>query len=217
MQFIANAYGLRYTEPMLRTLMALCLVAACDGADPGETGEDGHDDDGHDHGETELITAVTVTFTAGGDTITATFSDPDGDGGMSGTADPLTLAADTEYTVAVSFLNAFEDPAEDVTEEIRAEAEDHLVLFESDALTYTYGDVESDYGDNAEGDDLPVGLAGTAMTAGAATGELRVVLRHLPPVNDMPQKVAGLPEMFAAGDPLPGDADADVTFPVEVQ
>lgn len=224
---------------MVETLRQLALalflattLAACAEDGGGDGGNDTGDDDGHDHDhETEQITRVTLTFVddATGNEVTASFSDPDGDGGVSGSSEPITLAAETTYRLTIAFVNGLEEPEEDITEEVSDEAEDHLVLLYGDAvagpatgvmdgaLVHIYADVESDYGAN-EGDDLPVGLTNTITTGAAgSTGVLSVMLRHLPPVNDQAVKVAGLPESFAAGDALPGDVDADVDFDVTVQ
>lgn len=200
--------------------------------DDHDDGHDDHDHDDHDHGnESEVITTVTLTFTpaGGGAPVTASFRDPDGDGSMSGTSDPLTLVAGTEYTLAVSFLDETVNPPEDITEEIEEEAEEHQVFVYGSAvvgpatsndpsaiLLHAYADVESDYGPNA-GADLPVGLANTIGAQAAGMGELRVMLRHLPLLNGNEQKVAGLAESLARGEPLPGDVDADVRFDVTVQ
>ena len=186
----------------------------------------GHDTDGG-HNEEELITTVTLTFTAEGqDPITVSFDDPDGPGGASGTADDIALAADTTYAVEVGFFNALEN--EDISTEIAAEAEEHQILVYGDSvtgpasmgdslLTHAYDDVESDYTENTVGDDLPVGLANTITTGAAGSGELHVMLRHLPPLNDEPQKTADLASMFAAGESVAGGVDADVHFDVTVE
>ncbi|MEM6991682.1 MAG: hypothetical protein AAF721_14340 [Myxococcota bacterium] len=220
----------------------LCLFSvACDndeedGDSAADTGHDDHDDHGtdddhghdedhgdetgHDHNEAEVITRVELTFTpdGGGDAIVAAFSDPDGDGGMSGTSDPIALAANTTYSVTVTFANELEDPAEDITGEIEEEAEEHQVFFAGDAvgglLTHTYADMESTYGGNSVGDDLPVGLSNTIAAADAGTGSLMVQLQHLPEVNGDPVKVAGLADMFPS---LPGEPDASVSFDVTVE
>lgn len=190
----------------------------------------GHDDDGDDHDdENEVISRVELTFTptGGGAPLVFAFNDPDGDGGVSGTADRVELAAGVEYDLAVRFINSIADPLEDITEEIQAEAEDHLVFVTGDVAgpassaspalaTHAYADRESDYGDNAVGDDLPVGLANTITGGAAGTGQLRVILRHLPPLNDQPQKTADLPADLAAGRDLPGSVDADITFELVV-
>ena len=72
-----------------------------DGA-PSIHGAGADHDDGHDdHGETEVLSTVELTFTpeGGGEPLVAKFEDPDGDGGVSGTADSITLAASTTYSL----------------------------------------------------------------------------------------------------------------------
>lgn len=206
----------------LSSLMLIALWAAACASDAGD------DDHGHDH-ETEVITTITVTFTpaSGGAAVSASFRDADGDGGMSGTTDPLVLAPTTAYTMTVSLLNELENPAEDITEEIREEALDHQFFFLGSAvsgpatgtlpeaiLEHAYTDTESDYVGSG---DLPVGITNAMTTRAAGTGELRLVLRHLPELNGERQKVAGLAEDLAAGEALPGDVDVDVTYDVTVQ
>lgn len=205
----------------LALLASLLVVAAC-----GDT----VGDQDHDH-DSEIISTVELTFTpaSGGDAVVAAFMDPDGDGGMSGSADPLALALDTTYTLEIRFLNELADPTVDITEEIEDEAEDHLILISGDGVdgpasnagaalvTHAYADLESDYGSNDVGDDLPVGLVNEIVTGtSAGDGELRVMLRHLPQLNETAQKDAGLPEAFADGDALPGDVDVDVVFDLGV-
>jgi hypothetical protein len=202
----------------LLSSFGLVLGSGCDADDHDH---DHHDETGdHDH-ETEVISTVELTFTpeGGGDAVVAKFEDPDGDGGVSGTSDPITLAAGTTYSLAIRFLNELEDPAEDITEEIKAEAEEHLVFVDGGGLvTHAYADMESDYGDNAVGDDLPVGVANTITTDAAGTdASFRVVLRHLPEFNGAAQKTADLPQAFADGETLPGDVDADVSFELTVE
>ena len=84
-------------------------------------------------------------------------------------------------------------------------------------LTHTYADMESTYGANAVGDDLPVGLANQIVTGSAGAGDLQLMLRHLPDLDGEPVKVPGLAEDFAAGEALPGDVDVDVSFEVTVE
>jgi hypothetical protein len=200
----------------VRPVVLTCLLAAaCD----GPAGSGGGDTDGGG-AQSEQITRVELTLSpdTGGTPVVAAFSDPDGDGGASGTSDPITLSADTTYALSVTFANELADPAEDVTAEIEAEAEEHQIFFYGDAvdglLTHAYADMESSYGSNDVGDDLPVGLANTITTAAAGTGTLRVRLQHMPPVNDTPVKEAGLADAFPS---LPGEPDADVSFDVTVQ
>ena len=212
---------MRRTAPLCLLGLAMA-VPACDSED---------DDHGDEHGESEVISRVTLTFTpdGGGDAVVASFDDPDGDGGMSGSSDAITLAAGTSYTMTVEFVNALEDPAEDITEEIREEAEEHMVLVYGDAVTgpagvgsnvlvsHAYADVESDYGMNAVGDDLPVGLANTMTATNAGTAEFRVMLRHLPELNGEAQKTGDLVDTFASGGATAGEVDVAVDFELTVQ
>jgi hypothetical protein len=213
----------------LASLLSLVVgLSACAGDDDHD--DHGHDDhDDHDH-ENEIISTVELTFTpdGGGTPLVFEFDDPDGDGGMSGVAETIELAAGTDYTLGIRFVNGLEDPPEDLTGEIEEEAEEHIILFGGDVsgpssstspalLVHAYADVESDYGPNAVGEDLPVGLRNTITADSAGTGEFRVVLRHLPDVNDVPQKSADLPELFANGEALPGSVDVDVKFELVVQ
>jgi hypothetical protein len=200
--------------------LALVLLAACADEPGGSTPE-----------TPETITRVALTFTpdGGGASVTAAFSDPDGDGGVSATADPITLATSTTYALTIAFLDELFEPPTDITDEIEAESEEHLILLYGDAvagpattsssalLVHAYADAESDYGPQAVGEDLPVGLANTITTATAGTGVLSVMLRHLPQLGGQPQKTADLPERFAAGEAIVGDVDADVDFDVTVQ
>lgn len=226
----------------LALVAGLALVPGCDSS----SGEEDHGDEechaeeesgdhGHSHGEcgeeTEVISRVVLTFTpdGGGTPVVAQFDDPDGDGGMSGVSDPITLAAGTTYTLGIEFFNGLETPAEDITAEVRAEAEEHLILIYGDGVmgpastsaaalvTHSYADLESDYGMNAVGDDLVVGLSNTIVADAAGEAKLSVMLRHLPELNGAEQKGASLPADFAGGGALPGDVDVDVSFDLTVQ
>ncbi len=161
-------------------------------------------------GEQEVITTLTINLT-GPSNVTATAKDEDGTGTLD-SIDDITLMPGT-YTAEVIILNETVDPAEDVTEEIKEEAEEHLIFYSGSAigsaLTVTITDKETDYGMNAVGDDLAVGLRST-WTATAGMGMLTVQLQHLPPVNEMPQKTA----TTTMND---GDVDISAGFAVTVQ
>ncbi|MCA9684670.1 MAG: hypothetical protein KC457_20965 [Myxococcales bacterium] len=169
--------------------------------------------------ESEIISRVELHFTpvGGGETLSFAFSDPDGDGGVSGEAQRIELGADTDYRLELRLYNDLVTPAVDIGEEIADEAEEHMFLFATDLGNYSYDDLESDYGADAIGDDLPVGLVHTVAADVAGAGNFRVVLRHLPELNGTPQKAADLPQLFADGDALPGDVDVDVVFELVVQ
>jgi hypothetical protein len=221
--------SLLLTRPALVVLM-LCATAC---ASNPEGDDDEHESEGDDHGhgneEGEVITTITVSFAPmnGGAAISASFRDADGDGGMSGTTEPLALASGATYTMTVSLLNELDNPPEDITAEVREEALDHQFFFYGSAvsgpaavgvpdaiLEHMYGDIESDYVGTG---DLPVGLTNMVTARSAGTGELRLMLRHLPELNGQRQKVPGLAEDLAAGEALPGEVDVDITYDVTVQ
>jgi len=156
-----------------------------------------------DENEEELITTViyTLTNTANNsDIVTLTFTDLDGEGGASGTYDisgPLTASA--TYSGDIQFLNATENPAEDITEEVEEEGEEHEVFYTNTAgLTITKTDTD--------GNGNPLGLMTTVNTGTASNGTLTVILRHEPTKpNDGTATGAG------------GSTDAQVNYSISVQ
>ena len=136
--------------------------------------------------ENELITTVTLRLTPAGTsaTQTVTYQDRDGAGGTAPTRfDALTLTANTSYSMTIEVLDESKTPAANITNDIRAEQDDHLFVYTADPaalLTYTYGDRDSR--------NFPVGLVGTVRTGAAGTGKLNVRLLHQPPVNGVAVK-----------------------------
>ena len=155
--------------------------------------------------EEEVITTVTTTLVGGGQTITLTSRDLDGDGPN---APVITvsgnLTAGTTYTGSTTFLNELESPAEDITVEVEEEGADHQVFYQlpSSIGTVTYTDTDAN--------GRPIGLNFTlvAGTSGS-TGTLTVTLRHLP--NKTASGVSG-GDITNAG----GNTDAAVSFSVAV-
>ena len=161
--------------------------------------DDDDDHSGDDHSEEELITTVTYTLT-GPNTIVMTFTDLDGEGGAAPTITVSgDLVANSTYTGSLVLLNETESPAEDITAEISAEADEHEFFFTNTlGLTITKTDVDS--GNN------PLGLSTTIDTGSAGTGSLTVVLKHEP-------KKPNNGTVADAG----GNTDVEVTFDVTVQ
>ncbi len=223
----------RASSPWLALLglagaLALGGCAGDDGGDGGSGGDDGI--------ESEIITTVRLTFTpaGGGPPVVAAFTDPDGDGGVSGSADAFTLIDGETYALAIEFLDELQEPAVDITAEVAEEAEEHQVFISGNAVVgpatfvslggiveHAYADSESTYGPNATGEDLPVGLANTITTLKAGDPDFDydfwVTLRHMPELNGQPQKTADLADALRRSDPLPGDVDAFVQFQIVVQ
>jgi len=220
-----SLFRLGSTASLVSCLAAVFAVGGCDGTETG-------DDHGHEHNDSEVLTTVTLTFTPQdqGDVVVAAFSDPDGDGGVSGSAEPITLLAGTTYDLRIVFTNDLEQPPGDITAEIEDEAEEHQIFIAGEGVggpassddaavlvSHGYADQESSYGADTVGDDLPVGLASIITATTAGTGTLTVRLQHLPELNGTPQKVAGLAERLGMGEALPGDTDAAVEFELTVQ
>ena len=215
--------------------VSLTLFTGCgDSDDPGDN--DDTEEEGEEENEEEVITTLTLTFTPedGGEEVVVEFNDEDGDGPDEPTIDDITLAADTTYSVEVEFTNGLENPPEDITEEVADEAEEHQVFIfgesvtgpasdvdEEDALVmHSYADSESDYGPNAEGDDLAVGLVNTVTTVDTGNGgEFTVVLRHLPPESGEAVKEEDLADDVASDgiNSIAGDTDVEATFVLNVE
>lgn len=126
--------------------------------------------------EEETITTMTVTLVpAAGETVTLTSRDLDGDGPN---APEITisgpLAGNTAYAGTILLLNETETPAENVTEEVAEEDDEHQFFFQT---TGSIGSVI--YGDT-DGNGNPVGILFTLNTDTAGSASLTVTLRHEP-------------------------------------
>lgn len=190
--------------PALAAFLVLTL-ASCDSNEPDPI-------DGG--GEAEVITLVRLTLTPqGGEAFTAdaTFDEA----GVLVEAETLNLQAGTTYDVAIDLQNTTVTPPESITAEIRDEdPEAHRFFYvpEGDAAgRLTVSNLDND----PNGD--PLGLTFDLAVSGvdAATGALRVKLRHyeddatLP--DDKQNDTATAPE-------VPGvvENDVDFTFPVNI-
>lgn len=208
-----NSIVRRALRPTLALPVTLFL-AACGGDVENPAGTN----------EQEVITTVTLTFTpnGGGDAVTAAWDDPDGDGGAAPAIDAVTLTASTTYALTVTFTNKLASPAEDITEEVEAEGDEHQLFFTGTAVNgpaaVNAGAVLEHAYDDVDAEGLPVGLANTVTTR-SGSGKLTVTLRHLPPVSESPVKTAQLAANAAQDGlgALPGDSDASVTFDVTVR
>ena len=160
---------------------------------------DDHDDD-HDH-EEELITTITYTLTNGNDVVTLKFTDIDGEGGNPGTyavSGPLT--ASTTYTGAIKLENETENPADNITTEVAAEADEHEFFYTTTVAGTTIAKTDMD------GNGNPLGITTTVTTGAAGTGTLSVILKHEPTKpNSGTATSAG------------GSTDVEITFNITVQ
>jgi hypothetical protein len=155
--------------------------------------------------EEELITTVKVTLTNGSNSIVLQSKDLDGDGPNAPVVTVVgNLIANTTYVGSIQFLNESVNPADNITEEILAEDEDHQIFYQlsSGLGTITYTDNDSN--------NKPVGLGFTYQTNAVGTGNLVVTLRHLPS-KSAPGVASG--NISNAG----GSTDAEVTLPITIQ
>ena len=178
------------------TLLLLVVLAfsACEKDDPEIPNEE------------ELITTLNYVLSpvGGGSAITLSFQDLDGDGGNAPTITGGTLNANQNYTGTLELLNEAESPAEDITQEIQEEDEEHQFFFQTDIsdLQISYGDMDSN--------GQPIGLTTTLTTGGSATGEITIILRHEP---DKSASGVSNGDITNAG----GETDIEVVFPIRVQ
>lgn len=175
-------------------LVVLTIVfASCKNNDPEPVNEE------------EVITTVIVTLTpTAGTPVTLTYRDLDGDGPNAPVITGGTLVAGTTYTGAIQVLNETETPAEDITEEIEEEDDEHQFFF-----SFTNGVATTAYTD-LDGNNNPIGLAFTLTAGAAGQGDFTVILLHEP--DKTAPGVAG-GEPTNAG----GETDVEATFPITVQ
>ncbi len=193
----------------------LLLLLLCVGIMVGCSDDDGGDMDGDDE-EEEVINEVVLTFTpeGGGDAITATWFDSDGEGTTPPTIDAINLVEGQEYELTLELANTLGTEVEDVTAEILAEDDEHMFFFAftNDIFSDPAGDGNEDsraddvnYNDQDE-NGLPVGLS-TQWTAGGhtdAAGVFTVILKHQPG------------EKSADSDIDNGGTDIDIDFPINI-
>jgi hypothetical protein len=178
----------------------------------------------HGHDENEVITTVVLTFTpaGGGAALEFTWADPEDDG--SPVIDDVTLSDAADYDLTIQFINELASPSEDITEEVADESDEHQVFVlgsavQGPATGDSAGAVITHSYDDTDGNGDPIGLANSVETIMPGSGDLQIVLRHLPPENDSPVKTATLADDVATGglSAIGGSTDADVTFDLTVE
>ncbi|GAB4516259.1 type 1 periplasmic binding fold superfamily protein [Allomuricauda sp.] len=127
--------------------------------------------------EEETITTLRITLVpeGGGTNITIETQDLDGDGPNDPVRDISgNLSANTTYTGSIVFLNETETPAEDITEEVEEEDDEHQIFY------IPSGSITSVTYDDQDGNGNPLGLAFTLETGAAGNATLEVTLVHEP-------------------------------------
>lgn len=154
--------------------------------------------------EEEVITTARLTLIpiGSGDTVVFESLDIDGDGpGVPVNTVTGSINANSQYIGAVEFLNELENPAEDITEEVSEEDDEHQVFF-----SFTGGSNSSITYSDADDNGNPVGLSVSFNSGSAATGNtLTLTLKHEPAKpNDGTANGAG------------GETDVEATFTYDV-
>jgi hypothetical protein len=170
----------------------------------------------------ELITTVVLELSdgSGSDPVMAVWEDL----GSGATVDEVRLSDALDYSLSVRFLNALEEPAEEITEEVAAESGEHQVFFTGTAVRGPASNggadtvLEHAYAD-ADDAGLPVGLENSLGTLAVGAGTLEVTLRHLPVQDGVPTKTEGLAEAVAVEGfgAIGGESDVSVRFDVVVE
>ena len=176
-------------KPIALLFLAVFVLSSCEKEDPVIPNEE------------EVITTLTYTLTpvGGGDVVTFYFQDLDGDGGNNPIITSKPLKANTTYNGSIVLLNETETPAEDITDEVKDEDEDHQFFYNAGSnAQITYKDEDED--------GNPVGILTSLSTGESSTGTLTIVLRHEPlKPNDGTLTDAG------------GETDIEVEFDLVIQ
>lgn len=171
----------------------LAALFSCE-KDGGEVEDPDHDD--HE----ELITTVKVNFTptGGGATSTFQFVDADGEGGNEPTVfDTLMLSTGITYDVTLEFWNESETPAENITEEVLEEADEHLICFETVSSELAVTRTDSD------ANSYEVGLESSWVAGAVSKGNITISLKHQGDEKD--------------GTCAVGETDVEITFPFDIK
>lgn len=152
----------------LKTVLALSLMATV------MTSCSSDDDTPEVVNEEEIITTINITLTSANGNATFQSQDLDGDGPNAPVITADNLAANTTYTASIELLNETETPAEDITEEVAEESDEHQFFF---GLTGSLAEVT--YADT-DGNGNPIGIEFQLTTGEAGTGTITITLRHEP-------------------------------------
>ncbi len=154
-----------------------------------------------DPNESELITTIQLTFKDTSGMIpdrVFVFSDPDGDGGNAPTrSDTIRIDSQKTYDVSILLLDESKVPADTISNEVLAEAEDHMFFFLQSGVNIntSYLDIDAN--------GLGLGLESRWVCGAPSIGVSRIVLKHQPGEKD--------------GTFAPGETDVDVSFRAELQ
>jgi hypothetical protein len=155
----------------------------------------------------EVITTVMVklTPTEGGSSLSFSYEDLDGPGGNNPVIQPIVLDSNKAYAVTLFVLNKSVNPIDTISNEIITEADSHRFYYEPSAgSNITVDSLDRDL------NGISLGLNSRWKTGSAATGTLKITLRHYP----------GTPPNKLEVDPVnssKSSTDIEVDFPITIQ
>lgn len=157
-----------------------------------------------DENEGELITTVVLTLTDQADptqVYTFRFVDIDGEGGNPPSRfDTIRIPFNKSYLGSIELLDESKNPAEDITEEIKREANEHQMF-------YTVSDVTLNIiTTDVDPDNRPLGLKTVWNAGSASNGTVKITLKHQPNGT----------KPAAPGDITVGDTDVELNFVTEI-
>ena len=197
-QFNLNTKKMKNLKITTLGLVALLALSSCSKDDTPPVNEE------------ELITTVTAVFTpqGGGTTVTLLYKDLDGDGLNALNEVTGNFVQNKTYDGAVTFKNEAADPIEDITPEIITEGDEHQLFYEKTGTlnAFTYGTASSNFDVNGK----PIGLQSVFTTTGAASGTLKITLKHLPNKSGVNVAAGDITNAF-------GNTDVEIIFILTVQ
>lgn len=153
----------------------------------------------------EVITTLNYTLTApNGDVVLFSFKDVDGDGGNAPVIVNGELDTNLTYSGKIELLNETVSPAEDITEEVKEEGDEHQIFYQ-----FSNSDLGTIYTDT-DANGKPIGVSTQLITKGTSSSTLKITLRHTPDKN-----ASGVSsgDISNAG----GETDIEVTFALDVK
>lgn len=153
--------------------------------------------------ESEVVTTLKITFTDSSDAsnvVSATFRDPDGDGGTGPDIfDTIKLQPNKTYYASLVLLNELASPVDTISNEVLEEANDHQFFFSFTGVYILQSYLDSD----TNTPPLPLGLSTKWKTGAVNMGTSQIILKHQPGIKD--------------GNVTTGETDIDVTFQTKIQ
>lgn len=151
----------------------------------------------HDHDESELITTVKISLTSpSGTVVSASWKDLSPNEPLGQTVGTLNLDSGLVYNGKVELLDETKTPADDISAEVKKEADDHLFVYQQVPGNTEIIKIEATDKDSK---NLPLGLEFKLTAINKGAGKLNIVLKHQPSEKD--------------GTKGPGDEDINIEIP----